>query len=216
MTRVAIGSARLKPVRQDHHTRKDREHRAEQVGEHLVGRSAQVQRARVRPVQHQHRDAIGEETDGGEGDHRPGIDGPRVAEPADAGVDQVAADAEQHQRVDEGGQDLGAVQAERRAWARRPGGDVRRPQREHDRRAASVPMWPASASKARESVTSQPTTSSNITLAVTASTIRNRDRSAARRWACEGASPIPASVGTRVSRAATRRRSPACRAPAPG
>ena len=52
----------------------------------------------------------------------------------EAGVRQVGADPEQHQRVDQGREDLGAVVAEGRALARRDRRDVRRAQRQDDGR----------------------------------------------------------------------------------
>ena len=77
--------------------------------------------------------ALASQADEREPDHRPGLDGRRVDQPGDAGVRQVGADHQQHQGVEQRGQDLGAVPAERRARSGRSGGDVRRPEREHDR-----------------------------------------------------------------------------------
>ena len=61
-----------------------------------------------------------------------GSTGLRVGQPGDAGVGEVGTDAQEHRGVEQGRQDLGAVPAEGRARSGRAGGDVRRSQREHD------------------------------------------------------------------------------------
>ena len=57
----------------------------------------------------------------------------RVEQSSYAGDGEVAADPEQHDRVDQGGEDLGAVVAERPARRGGQRGDVRRGERQHDR-----------------------------------------------------------------------------------
>ncbi len=121
------------PAGQHHHAGEHRQHRAEQVREDLVGGATQVDRPGVGPVQHQHRHPVGDQPGRGEGDHRAGVDLGRAREPLHPVPDQVAADPEQHQRVDQRSQHLGAVQPE---GGPGPGGsrrDVRRPQRQQHR-----------------------------------------------------------------------------------
>ena len=67
-------SARVKPVVQMTMPATDGQHRAEQVGEHLVDRAAHVERAALGADQHRHGDAVGDQTDRGERDHRAGVD----------------------------------------------------------------------------------------------------------------------------------------------
>ena len=111
----------------------DDEHRAEQVAEHLEVGAPHVQRLLAPVHQQQQRDGVGDQADGGEPEHRAGLHLRRVDEPQHTDDCEPAAHPEEHQRVDESSEDLGAVQPEGPPRRRRHRRDVRRRQRDPDR-----------------------------------------------------------------------------------
>ena len=117
ITSDAIGSARVKPVAAD-----DEPARTASSDPSRSARTSFTAPRRLRlPVSDRFRIAsemrVGDQPDQRERDHRPGVDVVGAASRRDAGVREVAADHQQHHGVHQRGEDLGAVQAERRARA---------------------------------------------------------------------------------------------------
>ena len=186
------GRPAAKPVRPDHDAGRDREHRAEQVGEHLGRGAAQVEASRSSDrFRIASETALATRPTSAKTDQRPGVDRRRVDQPGDAGVRQVAADPQQHQRVDQRGEDLGPVPAERRARAGRP---ARRRTTPRARARRAPRRWPCGrrrrAAPASRSPRHRPARRP-APLPVMASTSRSRARSSARPAACPCPCPCP-------------------------
>ena len=114
----------VEPGGQHHQAGDDRGGRPEGVTEHLeegARACSATPRAGRRAAD---RDQVGDQADGREDQHLAGIDADGVEQSSYAGDGEVATDAQQDDRVDQGGEDLGAVVAEgpprgrRAAWRR--------------------------------------------------------------------------------------------------
>ena len=135
--RVGVGPA----GREHDEPRNDDARRRREVRQNVQHRRADVQ-AGAGAVEHARRDEVHDEPGDAGGEHPAAHDAGRIRQAADPRPDDPRAEDDEHERVDQGGQHLGAPPAEaplrRRRAVREPGGEEgeteRKRVREHVRR----------------------------------------------------------------------------------